>query len=178
MLDFSTTRRTVARNISHRCRFSSCLKGKTEDQYIDDVKALLMDRIHLVPYFTNKLRAVPFNLDHPVWVKDRVFHRQSRAPARGCGARRSSGAGSGHCFAARAASRPHPAALGSVDSDRSGRWSRRDLQPLSPRLPGRHGGSGHDRHGDGHRPSEPREVEPAPGWVPQSRTTTRTSSSC
>ncbi|TNF86866.1 MAG: wax ester/triacylglycerol synthase family O-acyltransferase [Gammaproteobacteria bacterium] len=48
-------------------------EGVNEDQYLEQVKTLLMDRIHLVPYFTNKLRAVPFNLDHPVWVKDRAF---------------------------------------------------------------------------------------------------------
>ena len=46
--------------------------GMSEDQYFEQVKALMMDRIHLVPYFTNKLRHVPFNLDHPVWVKDRA----------------------------------------------------------------------------------------------------------
>ena len=48
-------------------------EGVTEAQYIENVKLLMMDRIHLVPYFTNKLRLVPFNLDHPVWVKDRAF---------------------------------------------------------------------------------------------------------
>lgn len=47
--------------------------GMSEDQYFEQVKALMMERIHLVPYFTNKLRHVPFNLDHPVWVKDRAF---------------------------------------------------------------------------------------------------------
>lgn len=45
----------------------------SEDQYLENVKALMQDRIHLVPYFTNKLRLVPFNLDHPVWVKDHAF---------------------------------------------------------------------------------------------------------
>lgn len=48
-------------------------EGVTEAQYLENVKSLLMDRIHLVPYFTNKLRLVPFHLDHPVWVKDRNF---------------------------------------------------------------------------------------------------------
>ncbi len=47
--------------------------GMTEDRYVDKVKSLMMERIHLVPYFTNKLRLVPFNLDHPVWVKDHAF---------------------------------------------------------------------------------------------------------
>ncbi len=48
-------------------------EGINEAQYVENLKALMMDRIHLVPYFTNKVRFVPFNLDHPVWVKDRDF---------------------------------------------------------------------------------------------------------
>ncbi len=44
-----------------------------EAEYVANVKSLLMERIHLVPYFTNKLKFVPFNLDHPVWVKDTAF---------------------------------------------------------------------------------------------------------
>ena len=44
-----------------------------EAEYVAQVKSLLMERIHLVPYFTNKLKFVPFNLDHPVWVKDHAF---------------------------------------------------------------------------------------------------------
>ncbi|MGD8417428.1 MAG: wax ester/triacylglycerol synthase family O-acyltransferase [Pseudomonadales bacterium] len=49
-------------------------EGKGEAEFVADLKSLLMERIHLVPYFTNKLQFVPFNLDHPVWVKDRQFH--------------------------------------------------------------------------------------------------------
>jgi len=48
-------------------------EGMDEQQYVENVKALMMARIHMVPYFTNRLRFVPFNLDHPVWVKDRAF---------------------------------------------------------------------------------------------------------
>ena len=48
-------------------------EGTDEAQYVATIKSLLMERIHLVPYFTNKLQYVPFNLDHPVWVKDRTF---------------------------------------------------------------------------------------------------------
>ena len=48
-------------------------EGMSEAQYVENVKSLMMSRIHLVPYFTNKIRQVPFNLDHPVWVKDRQF---------------------------------------------------------------------------------------------------------
>ena len=45
----------------------------TEAEFVENLKALLMSRIHLVPYFTNKLQQVPFNLDHPVWVRDLEF---------------------------------------------------------------------------------------------------------
>ncbi len=48
-------------------------EGVDEAQFVENVKSLMAERIHLVPYFTNKLRFVPFNLDHPVWVKDRAF---------------------------------------------------------------------------------------------------------
>jgi diacylglycerol O-acyltransferase len=48
-------------------------EGVTETQLLANLKALLMKRIHLVPYFTNKLQQVPFNLDHPVWVRDTAF---------------------------------------------------------------------------------------------------------
>ncbi len=43
------------------------------EDFVAQLKALLLERIHLVPYFTNKLQFVPFNLDHPVWVKDLAF---------------------------------------------------------------------------------------------------------
>ena len=48
-------------------------EGVDEPRFVENVKSLMADRIHLVPYFTNKLRFVPFNLDHPVWVRDRAF---------------------------------------------------------------------------------------------------------
>ncbi len=48
-------------------------EGMSEDQYFERVKSLMASRIHLVPYFTNKLQFVPFNMDHPLWVKDRAF---------------------------------------------------------------------------------------------------------
>ncbi len=49
-------------------------EGSDETQFLADLKALLMERIHLVPYFTNRLQFVPFNLDHPVWVRDPDFN--------------------------------------------------------------------------------------------------------
>jgi len=43
------------------------------DDFIAAFKRLLVARVHLVPYFTNKLQFVPLNLDHPVWVRDEAF---------------------------------------------------------------------------------------------------------
>jgi WS/DGAT/MGAT family acyltransferase len=48
-------------------------EGSNETQFIADLKKLALSRIHLIPYFTNKLQFVPFNLDHPVWVRDDKF---------------------------------------------------------------------------------------------------------
>lgn len=48
-------------------------EGTSETQFIADLKALAMSRIHQIPYFTNKLQFVPFNLDHPVWIRDEQF---------------------------------------------------------------------------------------------------------
>ena len=48
-------------------------EGKAADEFIEDFKVLISKRLHLVGYFTNKLQQVPFNLDHPVWVRDRDF---------------------------------------------------------------------------------------------------------
>jgi len=48
-------------------------EGTSEDEFVRRLKTLLMERIHLVPYFTNRLQRVPFDLDHPVWVKDLDF---------------------------------------------------------------------------------------------------------
>ncbi len=47
--------------------------GTIPGQFVAQLKALLLERIHLVPYFTNKLQRVPFGLDHPVWVRDGDF---------------------------------------------------------------------------------------------------------
>lgn len=47
--------------------------GVNATTFIADLKQLLVSRAHLVPYFTNKLQWVPFQLDHPVWVRDEEF---------------------------------------------------------------------------------------------------------
>ncbi len=48
-------------------------EGVAVAQFVEQFKAMLLQRIHLVAYFTNKLQAVPFGLDHPVWVRDTAF---------------------------------------------------------------------------------------------------------
>ncbi|MDZ7669326.1 MAG: wax ester/triacylglycerol synthase family O-acyltransferase [Gammaproteobacteria bacterium] len=47
--------------------------GVNPTDFIADFKQLLVSRAHLVPYFTNKLQWVPFQLDHPEWVGDEAF---------------------------------------------------------------------------------------------------------
>jgi WS/DGAT/MGAT family acyltransferase len=47
--------------------------GVSASQFIADFKQLVSSRLHLVPYFTNRLQFVPFQLDHPVWVRDDAF---------------------------------------------------------------------------------------------------------
>jgi WS/DGAT/MGAT family acyltransferase len=41
--------------------------------FVDDLKRLMKERRHLVPYLTHRLVFVPGNLDHPVWVDDADF---------------------------------------------------------------------------------------------------------
>jgi WS/DGAT/MGAT family acyltransferase len=47
--------------------------GANVADFIAGLKRLLVARAHLVPYFTNKLQLCPFQLDHPVWVRDESF---------------------------------------------------------------------------------------------------------
>jgi WS/DGAT/MGAT family acyltransferase len=39
----------------------------------DDVKDLIMERIHLLPPYRRRLVEVPFGLDHPYWIEDPDF---------------------------------------------------------------------------------------------------------
>ena len=48
--------------------------GSRLEPFVEQFKALLLERIHLVGYFTNKLQHVPFDFDHPVWIKDQAFN--------------------------------------------------------------------------------------------------------
>ena len=47
--------------------------GKTATEFVVNLRSLLLKRLHLVPYFTNRLAPTPFGLDHPVWVRDSSF---------------------------------------------------------------------------------------------------------
>ena len=47
--------------------------GVEAKPFVDGLKHFLLQRIHLVPYLTNKLQMVPFALDHPVWIRDAEF---------------------------------------------------------------------------------------------------------
>lgn len=49
-------------------------EGTNLTDFIAALEQLLVERAHLVPYFTNKLQLMPFQLDHPVWVRDGAFH--------------------------------------------------------------------------------------------------------
>ena len=41
--------------------------------FIAEFKALLMTRLHLIPYLTRKLQEAPVQIDHPFWVRDSAF---------------------------------------------------------------------------------------------------------
>ena len=47
--------------------------GVREDEFIASLKPFIAARGHLVPYLTNRLQATPFDLDHPLWVRDPDF---------------------------------------------------------------------------------------------------------
>ncbi len=48
-------------------------EGVAEDEFIATLKPYIKARSHLVPYITNRLQATPFDLDHPLWVRDPDF---------------------------------------------------------------------------------------------------------
>lgn len=63
-------------------------EGTNPGEFIRSFKNQVLERIHRVPYFTNKLQNVPFGLDHPVWVRDDRFDidnhiREVEVPAPG-----------------------------------------------------------------------------------------------
>ena len=48
-------------------------EGVSEDEFIATLRPCIAARSHMVPYLTNRLQATPFDLDHPVWVRDPDF---------------------------------------------------------------------------------------------------------
>jgi diacylglycerol O-acyltransferase len=47
--------------------------AKKRKSYVEDLKRMMFDRRYLVPYLTHRLRFVPGNIDHPVWVDEGTF---------------------------------------------------------------------------------------------------------
>jgi len=47
--------------------------GVAASELLRQFKSTVAARVHLVPYFTNRLQFTPFGLDHPVWVRDPHF---------------------------------------------------------------------------------------------------------
>ncbi len=41
--------------------------------YVEELKSMLLQRVHLVPYLTSRVEFTPMNLDHPVWVRHQAF---------------------------------------------------------------------------------------------------------
>ena len=48
-------------------------QGVPTAELVERFRATVAARVHLVPYFTNRLQFSPLNLDHPVWVRDPDF---------------------------------------------------------------------------------------------------------
>jgi len=47
------------------------LPGNVDEQrWVEQFRNLIQERVDRVPYFTRRLQRVPFDLDHPVWVRD------------------------------------------------------------------------------------------------------------
>ncbi|MFT5693026.1 MAG: diacylglycerol O-acyltransferase [Oceanicoccus sp.] len=48
-------------------------KNQGPDEFLTGLKSYYLERLHLVPYLTRKLKFTPGNIDHPVWVEDPDF---------------------------------------------------------------------------------------------------------
>ncbi len=46
-------------------------EGQTASQFVEGLRTFTAARMHLVPYLHRKLKFVPGNFDHPVWIEDR-----------------------------------------------------------------------------------------------------------
>jgi len=45
----------------------------TPEVFVESLKGYLLDRIHLLPYLTRKVKMIPGGIDHAVWVRDGHF---------------------------------------------------------------------------------------------------------
>lgn len=48
-------------------------QNTTPQAFVESLKVYLMDRIHLLPYLTRKVKMIPGGIDHAVWVRDGHF---------------------------------------------------------------------------------------------------------
>ena len=48
-------------------------EGVTPSEFVVSLRTYLLDRIHLLPYLTRKVKMMPGGLDHAVWVQDGNF---------------------------------------------------------------------------------------------------------
>jgi len=48
-------------------------KDTTPQGFVASLRIYLMDRIHLLPYLTRKVKMIPGGIDHAVWVRDGKF---------------------------------------------------------------------------------------------------------
>ncbi|MFT4797290.1 MAG: WS/DGAT/MGAT family acyltransferase [Candidatus Azotimanducaceae bacterium] len=48
-------------------------QNTTPEAFITSLKIYLMDRVHLLPYLTRKVKMIPGGIDHAVWVRDGHF---------------------------------------------------------------------------------------------------------
>ena len=49
------------------------LLDTSPEEYFENLKTMLLERLHLVPYLTNRVEPTPYDIDHPVWVKHQNF---------------------------------------------------------------------------------------------------------
>lgn len=48
-------------------------EGATPQGFVASLRTYLMDRVHLLPYLTRKVKMIPGGIDHAVWVRDGKF---------------------------------------------------------------------------------------------------------
>lgn len=48
-------------------------KKQGADEFLTSLKNYYVKRLHLIPYLTRKLKFIPGNIDHPMWLEDANF---------------------------------------------------------------------------------------------------------